>query len=142
MADSVNKETFIAAGPNGLATPAGLADAPEGGFYVSSVFTGVINEYGPDGEFRRTVLAPPEGDELGTEPYSTGTPLGIGVDAEGTLYYADIGIVVGDDGVGPGDRTGSLRRIGFVDGAPQPPEVMASDLAFPDGIGVWDAPEG
>ena len=35
------------------------------------------------------------------------------------------------------DRTGSVRRIRFVDGAPQPPETMADGLAFPDGIGVY-----
>ena len=40
------------------------------------------------------------------------------------------------DGVGPGDGTGSVRRIRFVDGEPQAPEVMAEPLAFPDGIGV------
>jgi hypothetical protein len=137
MADEVHKETFIEAGPNGLATPAGLAPAPDDGFYVSSVFSGVINEYDADGTFRRTVLAPPEGETLGEEPYSTGTPLGIGVDPDGTLYYADIGVVVSDDGVGPGDRTGTLRRIRFTGGEPQEPETMATDLAFPDGIGVF-----
>jgi hypothetical protein len=136
LATGVTREVFIDSGGNGLATPAGLADAPDDGFYVSSVFSGVINEYGPDGAFRRTILAPPEGESLGAEPYSTGTPLGIGVDPDGTLYYADIGVVVSDDGVGPGDSTGTVRRIRFVDGEPQEPEVMAADLAFPDGIGV------
>jgi len=138
FADDVAKETFIEPGPEGLATPTGLADAPDNGLYVSSVFTGVINEYGPDGSFRRTILAPPEGEQLGEETYSTGTPLGIGVDADGTLYYADIGIVVSDGGVGPGDKTGSVRRIRFVDGEPQAPETLATDLSYPDGIGVWN----
>lgn len=137
MAEGVERQVFIAAGPEGLATPAGLANAPDDGFYVSSVFTGVINEYDADGTFRRTILAPPEGEQLGEEPYSTGTPLGIGVGPDGTLYYADIGVVIGADGVGPGEDTGSLRRIRFVDGDPQAPEPMADDLAFPDGIGVW-----
>jgi hypothetical protein len=137
LATDVAREVFIEAGAEGLATPAGLADAPDDGFYVSSVFSGVINEYGPDGAFRRTILAPPAGESLGAEPYSTGTPLGIGVDSEGTLYYADIGIVVSDGGVGPGDSTGTVRRIRFVKGEPQAPEIMAADLAFPDGIGVW-----
>ena len=53
------------------------------------------------------------------------------------IRVADIGIVVGQDGVGPGDKTGSLRRIPFVDGAPQAPQMMATPLDFPDGIGVW-----
>lgn len=142
MATSVAKETFIPAGPHGLATPAGLAPAPDDGFYVSSVFTGVIDEFGPDGAFRRTILAPPEGEAPGPEPLSTGSPLGLAVDEEGTLYYADIGIVVADDGVGPGDGTGTVRRIRFVDGEPQPPETMAGDLQFPDGVGVWTPPTG
>ena len=45
--------------------------------------------------------------------------------------------MVSDDGIGPGNNTGTLRRIRFVDGEPQQPETMASGLAFPDGIGVW-----
>jgi hypothetical protein len=39
--------------------------------------------------------------------------------------------------LGPGSGTGKVRRITFEDGEPQPPETMASDLAFPDGIGVF-----
>jgi hypothetical protein len=108
--------------------------------YISSVFTGVINEYGPDGTFRRTVLAPPAGEQLGAESFTTGTPLGIGTDATGTLYYADIGVVVTPGELpGPGSGAGSVRRIRFVDGEPQPPEVMADGLAFPDGIGIYQA---
>ena len=140
LADSANRELFIKQGREGLVTPAGLAPAPDDGIYVSSVFTGVINEYGPDGVYRRTILAPPEGEALGAKTFSTGTPLGIGVGPDGTLYYADIGLVISDDGVGPGDRNGTVRRIRFVEGEPQAPEVMASGLAFPDGIGVWLPP--
>ena len=139
--DEVARSTFIAAGDHGLATPAGLARTADGGFYVSSVFTGVINEYDAEGAFVRTILQPPAGEAPGAEPLSTGSPLGIGVDDAGTLYYADIGIVVSEDGVGPGDRAGSVRRIRFVDGEPQAPETMAAPLDFPDGIGVW-LPEG
>jgi len=137
LAQDVEREVFIESGANGLATPAGLADAPDDGFYVSSVFTGVINEYGPDGAFRRTILSPPDGEQIGTETYSTGTPLGIGVGPDGTLYYADIGVVISDGGIGPGNGNGTVRRIRFVDGEPAAPEVMAEGLAFPDGIGIW-----
>lgn len=138
LADRVNKTTFIATGERGMATPAGLAPAPDGGVYVSSVFSGVINEYGPDGAFRRNILEPPAGEQLGATPFSTGTPLGIGVESNGTLYYADIGITVTARGVGPGDKTGSVRRITFVDGTPRAPQTMATGLDFPDGIGVWN----
>jgi hypothetical protein len=104
-------------------------------YYVSSVFNGVIAEYDADGKLIRTVLKPPAGEQLGEKTFSTGTPLGLGVDAEGTLYYADIGIVI-TDSAGPGPE-GSVRRIRFVDGEPQAPEVLAAGLAFPDGIGIF-----
>ncbi|MBI2706564.1 MAG: hypothetical protein HYX32_14925 [Actinobacteria bacterium] len=138
LADTVKKERVITPGTNGLVSPAGLAPAPNGNLYVSSVFSGVINEYNKDGTFVRTILQPPAGETLGAKPYSTGTPLGIGVAPDGSLFYADIGLVVDPaKGPGPGDRTGSVRKIRFVDGEPQPPETMATNLDFPDGIGIY-----
>jgi hypothetical protein len=137
VADAVRKEMFIPSGENGLISPAGLAPTGTGGVYVSSVFTGVINEYDANGAFVRTVLQPPAGEQLGAQPFSTGTPLGIGVGPDGTLFYADIGLVIDGSDIGPGSRTGTVRRITFVDGQPQPPETMASGLAFPDGIGIY-----
>lgn len=135
---AVTREVFIASGEHDLLSPHSVAPAPDGGFYVSSVITGTINEYDAGGAFVRTVLQPPDGEEVGPEPLSTGTPLGIGVDADGTLYYADIGIVADpENGFGPGDGTGSVRRIRFVDGEPQPPETLDEGLAFPDGIGIF-----
>lgn len=135
---AVTSEVFIPAGPHGLSTPHSVAPAPDGGFYVSSIITGVINEYGADGAFVRTVLQPPAGEELGPEPFSTGTPLGLGVAPDGTIYYADIGVVADPvNGFGPGENTGSVRSIAFVDGEPQPPETLDEGLAFPDGIGIF-----
>ena len=143
LADSITKSLWLAGdGTNGMATPAGLAPAPDGGVYVSSVFSGVINEYDADATFRRTILKPPDGEVLGEQPFSTGTPLGIGVDGQGNLFYADIGITVGADGVGPGENMGTMRRIAFDNGEPQPPVTMNSGLAFPDGIGVIIPPAG
>ena len=108
------------------------------GFYVSSVINGVIAEFDEDGTFVRNVLEPAPDDPIGAPPFATGTPLGLGVDRRGNLFYADIGIVISADGIGPGDRTGSVRRIRFVAGEPRPPETMDRRLAFPDGIGVLD----
>jgi hypothetical protein len=136
LVDDVRKEIFIASGENGMISPAGLAPTGDGGLYVSSVFTGYINEYDANGAFVRTILQPPVGENLGAKPFSTGTPLGIGVGPDGTLFYADIGLVIDGDDIGPGDATGTVRRITFVDGQPQAPETMASGLAFPDGIGI------
>lgn len=137
LADSFRKEKVLAAGDHGLASPSGIVGTPDGHFYVSSVITGVINEYDADWRFVRTVLAPPPGDTLGTTTYSTGTPLGLGLSRDGTLWYADIGIVFRGGGFGPGRRNGSLRRIVFTDGEPGAPEVVASGLRFPDALGTW-----
>jgi sugar lactone lactonase YvrE len=141
MATNITREPFIATTDN-LGTPNAIVPAPtagpkQTGWYVSSVFTGVINEYDTNGAFVRTILQPPAGETLGAAPFSTGTPLGLGIAPDGTLYYADIGIVVSDKGIGPGRGTGTVRRITFVDGDPQAPETMASGLAFPDGIGIF-----
>jgi hypothetical protein len=136
MADSTKKELFIPTGGS-LIAPNSIVRSPNG-FYVSSVINGVIAEYDEAGTFIRNVLEPAPGDTIGERPYQTGTPLGLGVDRRGDLFYADIGIVISADGVGPGDGTGTVRRIRFVDGEPQAPETMDQDLAFPDGIGVLE----
>jgi hypothetical protein len=141
MATDITRTQFIAP-DHDLGTPNAIVPSPgsaagASGWYVSSVFTGVINEYGADGAFVRTILRPPAGETLGAEPFSTGTPLGLGIGPDGTLYYADIGLVVSPKGIGPGDGTGTVRRITFRGGEPQPPETMATGLAFPDGIGVF-----
>jgi hypothetical protein len=137
LADSAPKEMFIpAAAP--LATPNAVVQRPGGGFYVSSVINGVIAQYDDEGTYVRTILEPPAGETLGEKTFSTGTPLGIGVDRAGTLFYADIGVVISPDGIGPGDDNGSVRRIGFKNGEPLPPVTMAKGLAFPDGIGILE----
>jgi hypothetical protein len=137
MTTTVTSEMFIpAVAP--IATPNAIVPAPRGGWYVSSVFNGVIAEYSRSGALRRTILEPPSGEVLGAEPFSTGTPLGLGVDRRGDIFYADIGIVIGPDGIGPGRGTGTVRRIHFRDGEPLPPRTMATQLAFPDGIGVLE----
>ena len=131
---SIEGEAFIPAVPVvELATPSAITPSGKGTYYVSSVFDGKIAEYDEDGAFQRFILEPPPG----LPPYETGTPFGIGVDSEGSLYYADLGVVVGPP-PGPGDGNGTVRRITFVDGEPQDPEVMDEGLAFPDGIGVLE----
>jgi hypothetical protein len=137
LADSVTKDIFIRGGENDLATPAGLAFGPDGHLFVSSVITGVINEYDREGTFVRTVLRPPEGEKIGENPYSTGTPLGLDVGPDGTIYYADIAISgTGIADFGPKAGAGTVRRITVSGGEPQPPETMASGYSFPDAMGV------
>jgi hypothetical protein len=137
LADRVNRERFIVADAN-LPTPNSVVGTSSGEIYVSSVVNGVIAEFDATGAFVRRILQPPAGETLGFEPYSTGTPLGIAVDRLGTVYYADLGLVVRDGNIGPGPNTGSDRRIRFVDGEPRPPETFLAGLAFPDGVGVLE----
>jgi hypothetical protein len=121
-----------------LAKAGAIVAAGNGNFYVSSPRTGVIAEVSLGGVLVRRILAPPAGEKLGLRPFSTGTPLGLGVGPDGTLYYSDSGLVVNpDQSVAPGLRTGTVRRITFVAGVPQPPEVVDSGLQSPAGIGIW-----
>jgi len=128
VADAVQRETFF----RGLYTFSGLAFAPNGHLYAGSVFTGEILEIAPDGTLVRKVLEP----EGWLPPYPTGNPMGLAVDAAGTLYYADMDLVWDGWSIGPGDD-GKVRRIRFAeDGAPLPPETLLDGLAFPDGLGI------
>ena len=54
------------------------------------------------------------------------------------VYFADLGLILGPRGPGPGPRTGSVRRIRFEHGEPLPPETLLDGLSFPDGVGVFD----
>lgn len=137
LATGVSKRLLVEPGADGMATPAGLAYAPDDGFFASSVFSGVINEYNGDGTLRRNILSPPEGEVIAAEPYSTGTPLGLVTDSDGNLWYADIGLVIDGSDVGPGDETGSVRVIRFEAGTPEAPFVVGERLAFPDGLGTF-----
>ena len=142
FATHVSSTLFIAPSPaNTLATPNGIAKGPNGKLYISSVFNGVIAEFTADGKFIRDILKPPADDSIVGKPFSTGTPLGVGVGPDGSVYYADIGIVATKESIGPGDGTGHVRRIAFdASGNPQPPEIMDKGLQFPDGIGIWTTP--
>jgi hypothetical protein len=137
LADEAHKGQFIAADEH-VATPNAVVGAPAGGFYVSSAFTGVLAEYDDAGRFVRTLVAPPAGEQLGAEPYSTGAPFGMGVDpTSGSVYWADLAIGI-TDSIGPIDGAGTVRRITFdADGNPRPVETMDEGLDFPDGIGIY-----
>lgn len=129
----ITKERFIPSDGH-IQTPAGVVLIPGGGFYVASVVNGVIAEYDADGKFVRRVLSPPRPGI----PAETGNPLGIGLASDGTIYFADIGLQLSPRGIGPGRNLGKVRRIRFVDGQPQPPEIMNEGLNFPDGIGILE----
>ncbi|MDG2305317.1 MAG: hypothetical protein P8R42_11835 [Candidatus Binatia bacterium] len=139
VADSITKGLFI---PSSAETPTTSAvwSNGRGGYYVTSVLNGVIAEFDQDGQFLRRILEPPTGEGLGPVPYSTGSPFGIGVDSGGNIYYADIGLVLRDNGsIGPGSQVGTVRRIQFRGDEPQAPETLDSGLSFPDGIGILES---
>jgi hypothetical protein len=131
MTTRVEPELFITALPGiELATPSAIVSNGKGGFYVSSVFDGRIAEYNGAGTFERFVLQPGPGE---VPPYEHGTPFGLSVGPDGTLYYANLGILL----VAPVPDLGTVQRIRFdADGNPQTPEVLDEGLNFPDGIGV------
>lgn len=130
----ITKELVIPADGN-ITNPGGVVRKPDGGFYVASVLNGVIAEYDASFQFVRRVLSPPRPGL----PTPTGNPLGLGLASDGTLYFADIGLQLrAGGGIGPGRNLGKVRRIRFVDGVPQPPEIMDEGLNFPDGIGVLE----
>ena len=112
-ATNVTSTLFIRAreGRPASSTPSGSRRDPTVTCSSSSVFNGVIARVHADGKYVRDILKPPAGEQLGAKPFSTGTPLGVGVGPDGSVYYADIGIVATADGIGPGDGTGKVRRI-------------------------------
>lgn len=129
LADKVQREVFY----RGMKTFTGLAFAPNGNLYASSVFTGEILEIAPDGALVRKILDP-EGAFV--PPYDTGNPMGLAVDSQGNVYYADIDLAWDGLSIGPGPD-GKVRRIRFTpDGTPQPPDVLLEGLEYPDGLGI------
>ncbi len=111
-------------------------------WYVSSVFTGVIAEYADLGHARvhlRNLVEPPGGAPIGQLDdlplNDAGTPFGMGLDHNGALWYADLGI----QGPGPAGGHGSVQRV-LVDSNGKAAHRMIADegLDFPDGIGILE----
>ena len=116
------------------AIPSGIARAPNGNWYVSSVLLGTVAEFDSDGGFVRTIAAPSEPVQV--LPKSTGSPQSLAVDHEGAIYYADLDLQGDFFSPEPGDD-GKVRRITFDEnGDPLPPTVVRAGLAFPDGVAL------
>ena len=65
----------------------------------------------------------------------SGSPFGLAVLDDGTIFWADLGLGISDGGVGPLDGQGSVRRLDPATGGPS--AVMDEGLDFPDGIGIY-----
>lgn len=140
----VEKELWLPSDPFALTpsalVPSGRTFQGHPTWYVSSVFTGVIAEYADTGAARvhvRNVVEPPGGAPIGQlddiPVNDTGTPFGMGVDHNGALWYADLGI----QGSGPAAGHGSVQRVLIGTGGEPVNRTVADDgLDFPDGIGI------
>lgn len=113
-----------------MSTPRGLVRAPNGHWYVSSVvIPPAIREYDAEGDFVRVIA---EGEDIGN-------PAGLAIDSNGTIYYADLGLVElpPPDFFGPKEGEGTVRKIAFgANGEPLPPEIIARGLDYPDAVSV------
>jgi hypothetical protein len=133
LVDRIEKTLFIPADEH-APTPNAVLLREDGSFYVSSAFTGTIAHYDEAGGFVDTIVAPPAGETFGATPFSTGSPFGMALDADGVLWFADLGLGIGEDGVGPVDGAGTVRRLEPGAGAA---EIVDQGLAFPDGIVLY-----
>ncbi|MCH2173608.1 hypothetical protein MK489_22765 [Myxococcota bacterium] len=133
LATHVQREPFTGARwKHGLVTYSGLAFGHKGHLYASSVLTGRIAEFSPDGKLVRMLVEPTSW----LPPHPTGTPQGLAVDSRGDLYYADLDIVWEAWMPGPSSN-GRIWRIRFDEtGQPSRPEVVLEGLAYPDGLGI------
>ena len=140
VASGIRAAPLVTAGANGLTAPAAVALTADGkGFVATSPPDGVIDQYDLSGHFVGTVLAPPAGEQLGITPRASGTPQGVAVNADGTVFYTDPALVRSSDGtVAPAARAGSLRRIVVTGGKPGAPQVVNRQLPAPDGLGIFD----
>lgn len=137
LADSIDRELFVPTDAN-VAITNGVTGTPAGTFFVSSVIGGIVAEYDADGVFVRRVLDRVPGESIGPEPLTNGSPLGVAADSDGTLYYADLGLVISPNGIGPRPGAGTVRRVRTEAGIALPPETIADGLTFPDALGVLE----
>lgn len=141
-ATSAHKDPFIPVGDHGLNAPSGITGSVDHGIFVSSAIDGLINEYDANGEYRTTVLAPQPGERLdNNETYFAGTPLGMAIDVDSTLYYADPGWTIG-----PGGKPESPEGGGLIQGLPLitasgRPELFLDSLTDPTSVTIF-APSG
>lgn len=131
----IRKEHFIDSSRDDANGTMGLAASPGGSFFTSRSVFGIVAEFDREGSFVRRIVEPPSGARLGPGGFPAGTPSGLAVAADGTLYYADLGLVA-DPEPRPQLGGGKIRRVSFVAGEPQPPQVIGDGLDYPDVVSL------
>ena len=114
-------------------TPSAVVISPDDTLYVSSVFSGSVSEFTKGGRWVRDIY-PVSPVTPFTGP-TTQTPYGLAVTRDGSLWIADLGILLDS----PASGQGSVIRVRFdADGNPAPGgETVRDGLTFPDGLGVY-----
>jgi hypothetical protein len=131
---SVTVKLLIAGGASGLNAPTAVAVAPSGqAIVVSSAPDGLIVAFDLEGIDPTPLLTP-------VEPRSPATrsPFGLTIAPDGSVLYADTGLVATTAGViAPGDSSGSLDSIATTGNRAQPPLTVDNGLDAPDGVGLY-----
>jgi hypothetical protein len=135
-AGRLSKEHFIDGGTEELAGAMGLAVAPDGSFFVSRSVAGVIAQFDAQGRFVRRVVEPPAGAVLGPAPFPAGSPSGLAFGADGSLYYADLGLVAAP-ALRPKLGQGSVRRVRLSRDGAEAPELVGGGLDYPDVVSFF-----
>ena len=140
MADEGDERRSSSRPPLRSPRPNAIVPAPRGGFYVSSVFNGVIAEYSGTGHVPPHDPPAARGrDRSAPKPFSTGTPLGIGVDRRrrrsSTPTSASSSAPTASAPATTPARCGASASSTASRSRPTP---WRRGLAFPDGIGVLE----
>src|SRR5262249_45752507 len=97
---------------------------------VGNVVPPAISEYNLDGSFSRP---------LATEQPTPGVA-GVAVDANGNVYWANLGLAPCDTILCPVDGLGTLWKLSFdpVTDTPLAPVLLEQGLTYPDGVAIAD----
>ena len=125
-AGRLSRDVFIHSPKVG--TPSGIARSPNGGWYLGDVLFGRIAEFDANGVFLRYVM---NSGTVTSLPTLYGNPQSIAVDAQGTVYYADLALE-GTIFTPETGANGKVWRVAFdTNGDPLPPEIVRLEPRLP-----------
>jgi hypothetical protein len=127
----IRKQHLIASSSEDVSGAMGLVGAPDGSFFVSRSAAGVIAQFDAQGRFVRRILEPPPGAVLGGEPFPGGSPSGLALATDGSLFYADLALVAAP-ALRPKLGAGSVRRVKLSPSRIGEPELVGGGLDYPD----------